>query len=633
MYSRPVRRGAALGLAGAHARQVPASRHDGSYTEFLRRHEAEAKQATLGTQRDRERFAATLLERAGDSRNVMLAIEHCASRGKAAGPNGLQPTDLDDQAQWALARELGATIRDGTHSPGGIRTIMIDKGGNRGQRPIRIQNFEDRVAERAILQVVRPLTEPQYLESSLGFRNPGRSREEALATAERIAQDQSLSTWIAEDLANAFEMIPTSRLMQAVRRMIPADPICNLISRLATQRTGRGIRQGGPLSPELLNIYLHWILDRWWAETFPHSPMLRVADDLLILTRADDAMRLYGDLVQRTQSIGMPLKGKPWTAVRSLAVGQPVDWLGYRVQRRDNELEVAVAKKSWDKLEDHLRMAWEEPIPPLAAIESIRGWISQQGAAFCQGRSDEMYAGIAEKARNQGFQEIPGREEIASRWQEAYLRDWVRQRREVLLRVRGRSVESADGSADQHGIFATHRRRSGVARSTAEPPQEAPNRPEVDLFCDGACLAGQRVGGWAYLLIDRATGCRQQYADSHPRTTNNRMELTAVIRGLATLPDAARVHLVIDSRYVYDGITSLLPRWIESGWRAGGHRSRRVRNPRLWQRLVEQLERHEVDCQWVRGHASNEEHNLVDRLAHEAAVRAAFAATAGGHPA
>lgn len=87
---------------------------------------------------------------------------------------------------------------------------------------------------------------------------------------------------------------------------------------------------------------------------------------------------------------------------------------------------------------------------------------------------------------------------------------------------------------------------------------------------------------------------------------------------------------MIDSRYVHDGITSLLPQWIASGWRSGGRHSHRIENPRLWQRLAAQLGRHEVDCQWVRGHGANDEHNLVDRLAHAAAVQAASCTSGGG---
>jgi ribonuclease HI len=98
------------------------------------------------------------------------------------------------------------------------------------------------------------------------------------------------------------------------------------------------------------------------------------------------------------------------------------------------------------------------------------------------------------------------------------------------------------------------------------------------------------------------------------------MELTAVIRGLASLPDSCRVHLVVDSEYVSRGITEWLPRWIAKGWRAGEQRRRPLKNVRLWRRLTEQLQRHDVDCQCVRGHSGHPENELVDKLAREVAM-------------
>jgi ribonuclease HI len=80
---------------------------------------------------------------------------------------------------------------------------------------------------------------------------------------------------------------------------------------------------------------------------------------------------------------------------------------------------------------------------------------------------------------------------------------------------------------------------------------------------------------------------------------------------------------VLDSEYVSRGITEWLPRWIANGWRAGGRRARPLKNVRLWQRLAEQLQRHEVDCQWVRGHSGHKENELVDELARAVAMRQA----------
>jgi ribonuclease HI len=613
------RRAPTIGLAGARDRHVPADHHKGSYKEFLRRHDVEAQQAALGMQHDREILAAKLLPRASDSRNLMLAIEHCASRGQAAGPNGLRLADLDRQARWGLAQALSPLVVAGEYIPGDVRTVWISKGSGRGDRPIRIQDSQDRVVERAVLQVIRPLVQPRYLDCSYGYRHPGRSRELALAMAEHLACEQDRWLWISQDLRNAFEMVPRSRLMQIVRRMIPADDICAFLERLIQQPQGRGIRQGGCLSPELLNIYLHWLLDRWWAEQFPEVPMLRVADDLLILLREDEVDGAYAQLEQRCRSIGMPLKHPRLSCVRNLASGQYVEWLGYSTRRGAQGVEVNLASKAWDKLEEHLCLAWEDPIPTLSAQESILGWIGQQGATYRRESVQEVYEGIVRCARVQGHDEVPGPEEVMSRWYGAYLRDWVRVRRDVRLQgCRG----SAEGYASQHCSFATSTCRRGGERPMDAPPQEeAPARREVYLYCDGSCLEPGGVGGWAYLLVEPETGHRQTDADSHPRTSNNCMELTAVIRGLASLPDNCRVHLVVDSEYVHRGITQWLPGWIANGWRAGGRRLRPLKNERLWRRLVEQLQRHELDSQWVRGHSGHPENELVDRLAREAALR------------
>ena len=144
---------------------------------------------------------------------------------------------------------------------------------------------------------------------------------------------------------------------------------------------------------------------------------------------------------------------------------------------------------------------------------------------------------------------------------------------------------------------------------------------QVVIYTDGACKGNPGPGGWGALL--RFGPHEKELFGGERETTNNRMELTAVIRGLASLPGTCRVHLVLDSEYVSRGITEWLPRWIANGWRAGRRRARRLKNVRLWQRLAEQLQRHEVDCQWVRGHSGHPENEQVDELARAVAVRQA----------
>jgi ribonuclease HI len=144
-------------------------------------------------------------------------------------------------------------------------------------------------------------------------------------------------------------------------------------------------------------------------------------------------------------------------------------------------------------------------------------------------------------------------------------------------------------------------------------------RPRVELYCDGACLGNPGPGGWGYLLRVRASaGTKEkEAAGPEPETTNNRMELTAAIRGLEALTQPCLVELFSDSQYVVKGIQAWLKDWKRRGWKKADGKP--VLNADLWQALDAQLARHQVEAHWVRGHAGHPENERVDRLANEAA--------------
>jgi len=151
------------------------------------------------------------------------------------------------------------------------------------------------------------------------------------------------------------------------------------------------------------------------------------------------------------------------------------------------------------------------------------------------------------------------------------------------------------------------------------------DRQTVQVFTDGACLGNPGPGGWGALLRWRSH--EKELSGGEALTTNNRMELTAAIEALSALTRPAVVSLHTDSLYLRDGITKWLPRWKHNGWRTAGRQP--VKNADLWQRLEDALMRHQVQWNWVRGHAGHAENERADRLAREAA-RAARAATAAG---
>jgi len=141
---------------------------------------------------------------------------------------------------------------------------------------------------------------------------------------------------------------------------------------------------------------------------------------------------------------------------------------------------------------------------------------------------------------------------------------------------------------------------------------------EVEIFTDGACKGNPGPGGWGALL--RRGAAEKELSGSEAATTNNRMEMTAVIRALEALTSPCTVTLHTDSRYVIDGITKWIIGWRKNGWR--NSKKEPVKNADLWQELVKAAAPHKVTWQWVKGHSGHVENERVDRLASDAADRA-----------
>ena len=133
----------------------------------------------------------------------------------------------------------------------------------------------------------------------------------------------------------------------------------------------------------------------------------------------------------------------------------------------------------------------------------------------------------------------------------------------------------------------------------------------VEIFTDGACRGNPGPGGWGVLL--RFKGKDRTLHGGETQTTNNRMELTAAIMGLETLTRPCKVRLTTDSKYVMDGITAWMPNWKRRGWKTADKKP--VKNVDLWQRLDQAVSRHQVQWQWVKGHAGHAENEMADQLA------------------
>ena len=139
-------------------------------------------------------------------------------------------------------------------------------------------------------------------------------------------------------------------------------------------------------------------------------------------------------------------------------------------------------------------------------------------------------------------------------------------------------------------------------------------KKQVEIYTDGACSGNPGVGGWGVVMLYK--GHKKEASGAEKSTTNNRMELTAVISGLEALKEPCEVTVTTDSRYVVDGITK---GWAVS-WRANGWRKKDKKpalNSDLWERLLKLTETHSVTFNWIKGHAGHAENERCDALAVE----------------
>ncbi|PHS22792.1 MAG: ribonuclease HI [Methylophaga sp.] len=134
---------------------------------------------------------------------------------------------------------------------------------------------------------------------------------------------------------------------------------------------------------------------------------------------------------------------------------------------------------------------------------------------------------------------------------------------------------------------------------------------DVEIFTDGACSGNPGPGGWGAIL--RSKGIEKELSGGEQDTTNNRMEMMAVIAALEALTQPCKIKIVTDSQYVMKGMLEWLPGWKKRGWKTAGKKP--VKNVDLWQRMEKAAQQHTLEWEWVRGHQGHEGNERADALA------------------
>ena len=397
--------------------------HDSPYRQFLDGYIKEVRKKLVPGGPIPAEFAERLLGFITDTRNLRLAWDTLArDGGQAPGPNGHRYPDFSESAIWELLRALKVAIKRRRFRAGPTRQTEIPKSSGNGMRTLHLPNIQDRVVQRAILQIIQPWIDPGFSARSYGYR-PGRDRRQALAEAMRLTLNDQRTTWICDDVRDCFDHIPCKRLTDALGTKLPQD-VVQLIAAASTGDRKMGVYQGSPLSPFLVNFYLDHNFDRWWEQKHADSPLLRTADDILVLARsADQAEPLYQILAGRLQAVGLPLKGSPDSAICRLPDGGFATWLGFTIRHDDGGLRVDLAERSWNKLRANLLNAHEYPLAARRAEQILDGFLNQAAPCSAANSLDDLVTRMHSVAAECGFAEFGSVANYLSKWRRA-CDDW-----------------------------------------------------------------------------------------------------------------------------------------------------------------------------------------------------------------
>ncbi|MEX2307289.1 MAG: reverse transcriptase domain-containing protein [Pirellulales bacterium] len=409
-------------------------KHRGPYTEYRERYEMAAADAWDGGDQMYDEFCSRLPTIVSDERNLGIALDYLQTNGgPAPGPDGQRILDIDRMTGWPFVRDLRDLLRSGTYVRGQLRRCLVEKRpGSAEKRTIWVQDAADRVVSRGAAQILVPLLDPVIDEHVYSWRRRGTLA--ALAYAVQQVMTEGRTIWITEDLRNAFDEVPRARLRQILRHYVPNDEFCCLVDHLAARPSRRGILQGSPLSPPLLDLYLSHLLHRGWRRAYAHPPLLTYVDDLWIGCRpVDDSVALYRELVAAIRAAGMrPKLGAEWaiTDIRR----QAVTWLGYRLRMQGNRLVIRSAHfaPTSQELQRHKHQLLVAKFARLHerfagwrdANTVIRGIVGYLAPTLPFEDPQRIYDLIAQAAAEAGFREIWTFDEVLDWWQAGHER-WL----------------------------------------------------------------------------------------------------------------------------------------------------------------------------------------------------------------